>query len=56
MYGLPADINLEFLVGRELIQVAVGLHEIVLVFDDNVSISIESHCAIGGATYNPGAA
>src|SRR5579871_1407834 len=41
MYGLPKDKDLGFLVGRELVQVCIGLHQTVLAFDQDTSISVE---------------
>ena len=41
MYGLNPEINLSFLVGRELLQVCIGIHQVQLHFDKDVSISIE---------------
>jgi hypothetical protein len=42
VYGLPKDVNLRFLVGKELIQVAVGLYDIILNFDGQLSISVQT--------------
>ena len=42
MYGLPQDIDLTFFVGQMLSQVCFSRHILILNFDDNVSISIES--------------
>ena len=41
MYGLPPEIDVSFLVHREVEQVCIGLHQVQIHFDDNVSISIE---------------
>ena len=41
MYRLPKNIDLSFLKGRELIQVAIGLYHISFRFDENVAISVE---------------
>jgi len=41
MYGLKKDIDLSFLKGRELIQVAIGLYHMSFRFDEDVAISIE---------------
>jgi len=41
MYGLDRTQNLEFLRTRELLQISVGLFQLILVLDDHVSISIE---------------
>jgi hypothetical protein len=42
MYGLRKDIDLSFLVGRELEQVAIGVYQIIFGFDEDVRISVES--------------
>ena|SRR5437899_6516679 len=41
MHGLQKDIDLSFLNGRELIQVAVGLYQTIFRFDEDVGISVE---------------
>jgi hypothetical protein len=42
MYGLKKEIDLNFLTGRELIQLAIGVYQIQFSFDDDVRISVES--------------
>jgi len=42
MYGLKKEIDLRFLNGRELIQVAVGLYHISFRFDEDIAISAEA--------------
>lgn len=42
MYGLPANADLRFLLGKELQQVCVGQHEIILHFFPEASITIQS--------------
>jgi Family of unknown function (DUF6188) len=49
MNGLPKDTDLTFLIGRQLVQVAVGAFQIQLHFDANVSVSIESDSELDGA-------
>jgi hypothetical protein len=53
MYGLPSNTDLSFLVGKTLQQVCIGLHEIILNFDDPLSITIMSPiaCTLAGAKY-----
>ena len=51
MYGLKREIDLSFLNGRELIQVAIGLCHISFRFDEDVAISVE-----GGFNYFDGQA
>lgn len=41
MYGLPANTDLTFLLGKELQQVCVGQHEIILHFFPETSITIQ---------------
>lgn len=41
MYGLSSDIDLSFLNGRELGQVAIGLYQVQFGFDEDVRISVE---------------
>ena len=40
MYGLKEDIDLSFLNGRELTQVAVGSFDVLFNFDEDASISV----------------
>jgi hypothetical protein len=42
MYGLPPEANLSFLGDQTLLQVCIGLHELILNFDQGVSITITS--------------
>ena len=41
MYGVPADLDLGFLHGAELIQVCLGLHQLQFHFHPAGSISVE---------------
>jgi hypothetical protein len=41
MYGISRDTNLDFLCGRELIQVLVGQYQVILRFDAETTISVE---------------
>jgi len=50
MYRLKKDVDLSFLNGRELIQVAIGMYQVIFAFDEDVTISIE-----GMFTYSDGA-
>lgn len=47
MNGLDTSIDLSFLCGREVIQVAVGIFQVVFAFDEQVSISVESEFRFG---------
>jgi len=42
MYGLDKDVDLTFLVGKQLLQVCVGLNQVILNHSDGVSICDES--------------
>ncbi len=42
MYGLPPDMDLDFLCGCELIQICVGANECILNFHPDLSILITS--------------
>lgn len=50
MFGLPEDFDGSFLVGRSLLQVCIGLHEVIFRFDEDVDITVESEfrVAVGG--------
>jgi len=53
MYGLPSDLDLSFLVGATLLQVCIGANEVILRFDRDASITIESRfsvCDLNGHT------
>ncbi|MBP7745225.1 MAG: hypothetical protein KA383_03775 [Phycisphaerae bacterium] len=41
MYGIPSDADWSFLVGKELLQVCIGLHQVALRFDGEVAVNIE---------------
>jgi hypothetical protein len=42
MYGLRKEIDLSFLTGREVIQLAIGVYQVQFGFDEEVRISVES--------------
>jgi Family of unknown function (DUF6188) len=42
MYGLKKEIDLSFLAGRELIQLAIGVYQVQFGFDEDVRISVDS--------------
>jgi hypothetical protein len=42
MYGLTKDINLSFLNDREVIQIAIGVYQTQLGFDEDVKIYLHS--------------
>ena len=49
MYGLSKDIDLSFLAGRQVEQVAIGVHQVQFGFDEDVIISVESQFVYFGA-------
>ncbi|MFQ5502455.1 MAG: DUF6188 family protein [Phycisphaerae bacterium] len=63
MHGLPVGVDLSFFRGRQLLQVCVGLNDVILNFDNGVSLSIQTsishHSSTGKATiyeeYTPAA-
>lgn len=42
MYGLKDNIDLSFLKGREVIQVAIGTYQVIFAFDEDVTVSVEA--------------
>lgn len=46
MHGLPKNVDLSFLLNKDLLQICIGQNETILNFDDGVSICIETeiHC------------
>ena len=42
MYGLRKEIDLSFLTGRELIQIAIGSFQVQFHFDEDVTVSVEA--------------
>ncbi|MCP3995502.1 MAG: hypothetical protein GY722_10615 [bacterium] len=46
---MPDDLNLSFLVGTTLLQVCIGANEVILKFDREVSITIESRFRVRDA-------
>ena len=41
MHELKENVNLSFLNGRELVQVRIGLYQVIFNFDEDVAISVE---------------
>jgi hypothetical protein len=41
MFGLPPEVDLTFFDARELEQVCIGAHVVILNFDEDVSLTIE---------------
>ncbi len=46
MYGLPRELDLTFFMGREILQICFGTNDLVLNFDDAVTISISSAISV----------
>lgn len=42
MYGLPKDVDLTFFSGRTLLQACFGVHDLILNFDGDVSLTVTS--------------
>lgn len=53
MYDLPQDVCLDFLLGRELLQVSFGLYQTILRLDSQVEISVECPFDIDGRPSEP---
>ena len=49
MYGVPADLNLTFFHGSELIQVCLGAYQLQLHFHPEGSLSVEGDWELLGA-------
>lgn len=43
MYGLPSGANLDFFQKRTLLQICIGSNDLILNFDNGVSVTITSH-------------
>ncbi len=43
MYGLSKDVDLGFMCGKILLQVCVGVNEIILNFDEDMSITVTAN-------------
>lgn len=59
MHGLNKSIDLQFLKSREVIQVAIGIYQVIFAFDDDVTISVEGRfeyiSSSGACEWRPGA-
>lgn len=44
MNGLPTNINLNELIGAELLQICIGGFQCILNFDKDINLSIECEC------------
>jgi len=58
MYGLDTAIDLSFLKSREVIQIAIGVYQVIFAFDDDTSISVEGEFRFvsreGSSVWQPG--
>jgi hypothetical protein len=41
VYGVPEDLDLQFLHGAELIQICIGLYQVQFIFQSGANISVE---------------
>jgi hypothetical protein len=41
MHGLDKNVDLTFLIGREVIQICIGMYQVIFVFDEDVTVSVE---------------
>ena len=46
MYGLQVGIDLSFFLGRSLTQICIGANELILNFDSDVSVTVESRIGL----------
>jgi hypothetical protein len=46
MYGLDTTIDLSFLKGNEIIQIAIGIYQVIFVFDNSIKLSVESEFTV----------
>lgn len=46
MYGLDNSVDLSFFIGRRLIQVSIGANELILRFDNEVAVTVESDFSV----------
>lgn len=48
MYRLPPDLDLSFFSNKTLLQVGIGANELILNFDDDLSITVTSRIGLTG--------
>jgi|ERR1700675_1533074 Family of unknown function (DUF6188) len=41
MHGLDKNVDLTFLIGREVIQICIGTYQVIFGFDKDVAVSVE---------------
>jgi hypothetical protein len=49
LHGFPADADFRFFVGQALTQVCIGMHEMILRFSDDVTVTVEGDLGVGVA-------
>ncbi len=54
MYGLSKDKDLGFMLNKDLLQVCVGLHEVILNFDGDMSILTQCTFEVIAEVFSPG--
>jgi hypothetical protein len=54
VHNVPAGLDLSFLVGQKLSQVAMDQYQTILNFDEGASIHIEGACVLDGRSLHPG--
>jgi hypothetical protein len=52
MYRLPRETDLSFLLGAELLQVCVGMNEVILHFDREIRITVMADFAVARGAPN----
>lgn len=50
MYGLPKDISVTFFHERTLLQLCIGVHDLILNFDNEIRITVTSAVALVDST------
>jgi len=59
MNTFDQNIDLSFLMGREVVQIAIGIYQVIFAFDEDVTISVEEHfryaCQTATSDWRPGA-
>jgi Family of unknown function (DUF6188) len=46
LYGLPAGVDFRFFIDLEVTQVCIGVHELILRFSDEVTVTVEGDLGI----------
>lgn len=48
MKGLSSSADLTPLIGREVLQLCIGMHQLQIHFDNHVGVMVESECVLRG--------